>query len=149
MLRLLQIQTIAVAMEMRRKKKKAQRRFYMRSIFAHQKNTDYYHYQPGSHSIIVYCKHITHAWTHARTHTHTHTQTHTYTCTHTHTLAHTHTPTHSCCRSGCCCSMSRWRPTMTELTSRFRRFRWRSMAGRCFIQIQIQINFILSAYNIQ
>ena len=29
---------------------------------------NYYHYQPGSHIIIVYCKHITHARTHARTH---------------------------------------------------------------------------------
>ena len=43
MLRLLQIQTIAVAMQMTRKKKKAQRRFYMRSIFTQRKEHGDYH----------------------------------------------------------------------------------------------------------
>ena len=42
-LRLLQIQTIAVAMEMRRKKKRAKIRFYMRSIFAQLKEHGDYH----------------------------------------------------------------------------------------------------------
>ena len=45
-------------------------------------NFNYYHYQPGSNIIIVYCKHITHArmCAHARTRVreHTHTHTHTY-----------------------------------------------------------------------
>ena len=43
MLRLLQIQTITVAMLMRGKKKRAQRRFYMRSIFAQLKEHGDYH----------------------------------------------------------------------------------------------------------
>ena len=42
MLRLLQIQTIAVGMQMRRKKK-PQRRLYMRSIFAQRKEHGDYH----------------------------------------------------------------------------------------------------------
>ena len=42
MLRVLQIQTIAVAMQMRRKKK-PQRRLYMRSIFAQRKEHGDYH----------------------------------------------------------------------------------------------------------
>ena len=43
MLRLLQIQTIAVAMQMRRKKNIAQRLFYMRLIFAQRKEHGDYH----------------------------------------------------------------------------------------------------------
>ena len=45
----------------------------------------YYHYQPGSNSIVVYCKHIMHAHT------------------------HTHTPPW---RSGHRCSMGQWHPTV-------------------------------------
>ena len=55
--------------------------------------------------------------------------------THARILADTHSPTHHHRRSGCYCSMGRWGPTVTELTS-LRRFRWRSMVGHCFIQMQ-------------
>ena len=54
-------------------------------------NFYYYHYQLGSNIIIVYCKHITHTRTHARTHTQRRRH------------------------SGCLCSMSQWRPNVTEL----------------------------------
>ena len=61
--------------------------------FPHATSSDfnYYHYQPGLNIIIVYCKHITHAHTHA----------------HTRALAHTHLPAHHHRRSGCRCSMGR------------------------------------------
>ena len=74
-------------------------------------NFNYYHYQPCSNNIIVYCKHITrahiHAHTHARTYTHAHTHARTHTHTHTYTHAHTHARTHTHChrRSVCLCSM--------------------------------------------
>ena len=38
-------------------------------------NNYYYHDQPGSNNIIVYCKHITHERTRAHTRAHTHTHT--------------------------------------------------------------------------
>ena len=43
MLRVLQIQTIAVAMQIIRKKKRAQILFYMRLIFAQRKEHGYFH----------------------------------------------------------------------------------------------------------
>ena len=51
------------------------------NVKACQYNFYYYHYQPGSNIIIVYCKHITHACActrahkHERAHKHTHTHT--------------------------------------------------------------------------
>ena len=59
-------------------------------------------------------------------------------CTHTHARAHTpaRTRTHphpSPFRLSLFHVLVR--PTMTELTPPFRRWRWRSMAGRCFIQM--------------
>ena len=75
---------------------------------------NYYHYQPGSNIIIVYCKHITHARTHGGTHARRHARTHgrtharmdarTHARTHArtdartdaHTDARTHTRTHRC-----------------------------------------------------
>ena len=50
------------------------------------------------------------------------------------TRTHTQTPTHR--RSGCRCSMA---PNHDGVNAHFRRFRWRSMAGRCFIQINIRV----------
>ena len=66
----------------------------------------YYHYQPGSNSIIVYCKHITHARTHTRTRIHARMHTH----------ARTRARTYRCRCSGCRCSMDPWRQTVMELT---------------------------------
>ena len=43
---------------------------------------NYYHYQPGSNIIIVYCKHITHAHTHARTNRRTYAPARTRAYTH-------------------------------------------------------------------
>ena len=58
-------------------------------------------------------------------------------CTHARAHKHTHTHTHTHChrRSGYCCSMGRRRQIVTELTPPFSLFRYRSMAGSCFIQI--------------
>ena len=89
-------------------------------------NFNYYHYQPGSNIIIVYCKHITHTQTHTQ---HTHTSTYT---THTQTHAHTHTPPSPFRLSLFDGSVV---PNSDGVNAPFRRFRWRSMAGRWFIQI--------------
>ena len=60
----------------------------------------YYHYQPGSNIVIVYCKHITHARAHTLTRAHTHARTRVHTCTHVHararTCTHVHTRAHTC-----------------------------------------------------
>ena len=74
---------------------------------------------------------LSHTRTHARTRTHTrtHARTNTHTCTHTRVRTHARmharartrarTHTHRRRRSGCCCSMGRWRPTVTQLTPLF------------------------------
>ena len=76
-------------------------------------NFNYYHYQTGSNIIIVYCKHITHARMHTRT------------------LAHTHQPPSPFRLSLFDGSVE---PNDDGVNAPFRRFRWRSLAGRCFIQ---------------
>ena len=58
-------------------------------------------------SCTIYYLFIYHKNTHARTHARSSTR------------AHSHIPTHRSGRSGCCCSMGRWRPTVTQLTSLF------------------------------
>ena len=81
---------------------------------------NYYHYQPGSNIIVVYCKQITYARMHA--------------CTQAHTRANkrTHTPPSPFRLSLFDGSVA---PNREGVNAPFRRFRWRSMAGRCFIQI--------------
>ena len=71
----------------------------------YENNFNYYHYQPWSNIIIVYCKHITHA--------------------HMRTRAHAHTPGW---HSGFRCSMGRCRPTVTARSAG-------DNGRRCFIQI--------------
>ena len=71
-----------------------------------------YHYEPGSNIIIVYCKHIT------RAHTHPHTQTVT-----------PPSPFRLSLFDG---SVA---PNRDGVIAPIRWFRWRSMTGRCFIQI--------------
>ena len=68
--------------------------------------------------IIVYCKHITQARTHARACTHMHelTRAHTHARAHRRARMLARTRTHRRRRS---CSMGRWRPCMTELTPHF------------------------------
>ena len=94
---------------------------------------------------------IAHARTHAHTHTRTHAHTHTRTHTHNHTLAHTHTHAHTRAHSRTLAHTRAHPPTYPRPSPfrlslfdgsvalnhiganiPFRRFRWRSMAGRCF-----------------
>ena len=75
---------------------------------------NYYHYQPGSNIIVVYCKQITYTRTHARAQTNAHTPP---------------SPFRLSLFDG---SVA---PNREGVNAPFRRFRWRSMAGRCFIQI--------------
>ena len=48
-------------------------------------NTNFYYHQHVSNSIIVYCKHLTHARTNGRTHTHACARTRANACTPPHT----------------------------------------------------------------
>ena len=105
----------------------------------------------------------THARTHARTHTrahahsctctlvHMHTRAHAHSCTctlvhmHTRAHAHTHTHTHRRRRPGCRSSMGWCAPIHDEVNAPFSPFpltmndRSRSLAGRCFIQINSRV----------
>ena len=72
---------------------------------------NYYHDQPVSNIIIVFCEHITQARVHTRT------------CVHTHAAVDIQVVDGSVA------------PNREGVIAPFRRFRWRSMAGRCFIQI--------------
>ena len=90
----------------------------------------------------------THAHTHTRTHAHTLTRTHAHTHTHTYirtrTYAHTHTRTHAHTHARTRTHLStavavqfvavRWvrGAHHVGVNIPFRKFRWRSMAGRCF-----------------
>ena len=66
---------------------------------------------------------------HAHTHTRTHARTHAH--THTHTRAHAHTyPPPSPFRLSLCDGSVALNHVGANIP--FRRFRWRSMAGRCF-----------------
>ena len=90
--------------------------FSMCDLYEILDNNFNYRYQPGSNNII-YMPNTS--------------------CTHAHTHNYAHTTTH---RHRCPCY--RWvdvRLTMTKLTPPFRLFRWRTMVGRCFIQINSRI----------
>ena len=87
----------------------------------------------------------THTYTRTHTHAHTHTRTpahpHTRTHTHTRTLAHTHTHAHTRAHPPTYPRPSPFRLSLFDgsvalnhvgANIPFRRFRWLSMAGRCF-----------------
>ena len=82
-----------------------------------------------------------HARSHARTHTriHAHARTHACTHTHAHTHTHTHTHTHNTHTPPSPFRLSLFdgsvAPSRDGVIAAFRRFCWRSMAGRWFIQI--------------
>ena len=85
---------------------------------------------------------ITHARTsarpspHARTHVRTYARTHTLTHTHTHTHTRAHAPTHPP-PSPFMLSLfdGSVAPNHDGVNAPFSLFRWRSIAGRCYIQI--------------
>ena len=80
-------------------------------------NFNYYHYQPGSNIINVYCKHITHARAQARRRARMHTAVAVQVLVIDGSVA----------------------PNSDGVNAPFRRFRWRSMASRCFIQINSRV----------